>query len=64
MNVADWIDRVEVINECLTLLDKEADKLSERKTICKVISNNTYPKKHGKGISFERRRTGQDAESS
>ena len=40
MNVADWIDRVEVINERLSLLDREEEKLGERETIRKVITPN------------------------
>ena len=40
MKVADYIDRVEVINERLSLLDKEAEKLSERETIRKIITPN------------------------
>ena len=40
MKVADWIDRAEVINERLSLLDKDSEKLSERETICKVITPN------------------------
>ena len=41
MTVADWINRLEVIKERLLLIDRNADKLSERKTICKVITPNT-----------------------
>ena len=40
MKVSDWIDRLEVINERLPLIDRSADKLSERETIRKVISPN------------------------
>ena len=40
MKVADWIDRAEVINECLSLIDRKAVKLSKRETICKVITPN------------------------
>ena len=38
LNVANWIDRVEVINKHLSLLDNESEKLSERETICKMIT--------------------------
>ena len=38
--VSDWINRLEVINEHLILIDRTADKLSECKTICKVITPN------------------------
>ena len=40
MKVQDWIDRLEVINERLPLIDRSADKLSERETIRKVITPN------------------------
>ena len=40
MNVADWIDRVEVINERLSLLDREKEKLGERKTVRRAITPN------------------------
>ena len=42
------IDREEVINEQLSLLDREAEKLSERKTIGKVITPN-IPRVREKG---------------
>ena len=37
MKVADWIDRLEVTNKRLSLINRTADKLSERETIRKVI---------------------------
>ena len=40
LSVADWIDRMETINERCLLLDKETEKLSKHKTVCMVISNN------------------------
>ena len=44
MKVADWIDRVEIINEHLSLLDKESEKPSKGETIRKIITSN-IPKK-------------------
>ena len=40
MKVADYIDRVEVINERLSLLDRESEKLSEGERIRKIITPN------------------------
>ena len=40
IKAVDWIGRIKVINENFTLLDKEADTLSERKIVCKMILNN------------------------
>ena len=41
MKSVDWIDRMEVINKYFTLLeDKETDKLSKRKIVCRIIFNN------------------------
>ena len=40
MKVSDWIDRLEVIDEHLVLIDRTPDKLNEREMICKVITPN------------------------
>ena len=40
MKVAAWIDHLEKIKEHLILIDRNADKLSECDTICKVITPN------------------------
>ena len=40
MKVADWIDRLEVINKRLILIDRTSDKLTECETIRKVITPN------------------------
>ena len=40
MKVTNWIDRVDVINERLSLLNKELEKLSKRKMIRKIITPN------------------------
>ena len=40
MKVAAWIDHLEKIKEHPILIDRNADKLSECNTICKVITPN------------------------
>ena len=64
MKVANCVDRVEEINEWLSLLHREAERLSERETIRKVISPKQHPKRMGKGLHFKRRWQGQDFETS
>ena len=41
MEVTDWIDWVEIINEWLRLISREKENLSKRETIFKVITPNT-----------------------
>ena len=36
----DWINRLEVMNKCLPLIDRMTDRLSKRETIRKVVTPN------------------------
>ena len=63
MKVADYIDRVELVNKCLSLLDKESEKLNERETIRKIITSNIPKEWERDYIPFERRVQGQDPKS-
>ena len=50
----DWIDRLEVINKHLILIDRTTDKLSKHKTICKVMMYSQYPKSAGNGLLLKK----------
>ena len=51
MRAADWIDRIDAINDRLELLDKEAENMSERELCLDVILKN-IPRKWGKDFTL------------